>query len=116
MSKRRNTGDIVRTRPMSGFSFEGHRVRLIDLGPDSGPPWEEQCWYSACTDPECREWCNAEIIDDGGRVIGDLYHISECQMDDDKESENQNRWATCAECDKTATHCICQEKKKENAP
>lgn len=80
MSKRRTAGEIARRSPGSGFcgSTEPELVRVPagDAYIDEAAP----CMMG-CSDPECREWANLEIV--SGEHVGHfMYHISECDLDD----------------------------------
>lgn len=82
MSKRRKVGDVVRTKPGSGFGCPATVVKLIKLDPEY--PWLDPCPLD-CGDRGCREWANVEVVGEDNKH---LFHISECEMSDlDAETE-----------------------------
>jgi len=96
MSKRRSPGEIVKRKAGSGFvgSEEPSLVKVpdgktyeFDTIKDPDGKWmaneggEASHCMMFCEDPECREWANLEIMN-GPHKGSFMYHISECQMDD----------------------------------
>ena len=98
MSKRRSPGEIVKRDAGSGFvgSEEPSLVKVPEgrayeydmvVGPDGNftlqinEGGEATPCLMGCGDTYCREWANLEIMN--GPHKGDfMYHISECQMED----------------------------------
>jgi hypothetical protein len=85
MSPRRKPGEVVRREPGSGFvaSSDPQMIRV-----PSGHDYSDQAdpCMMGCSDPECREWANLEIVE-GPHAGQFIYHISECEMlDADPES------------------------------
>jgi hypothetical protein len=83
VSKRRELGDIVGKKAGAGFCGEELLIR-IPLALDYMPNIAENTdWCMlGCGDPNCKEYANVEILNFNGVVIGELYHVSECQMED----------------------------------
>ena len=75
MSKRRQAGDVVYKVPGAGFCGEG---LVIEVGGEC-----ERCLLG-CGDKNCCEWSDCLVIEKGGYC----YHVSECQMEDVKEDED----------------------------
>jgi len=76
MSKRRQRGDKVYKIPGGGFCGEG---LVIKVAGECGP-----CMLT-CGDACCKEWSDCIVISDGGYI----YHVSECQMEDFNENDNE---------------------------
>lgn len=79
MSKRRKPGEIVKRAPNSGFIIGGNPKFLqVPYDPDE----ESFCLMCPPKDrANCREYANLRVI--GGPYHGkELYHVSECQMED----------------------------------
>ena len=83
MSQRRKPGDLVRRKAGSGF-LANSEPTLVRIPVDADPEEETGPCLLGCGDPECQEWANLEVIEDGYAPVRDpyLYHISECQMED----------------------------------
>ena len=77
MSKRRHAGDVVHKRENAGFIGVSCTVRLLPEEPE----FLGNCHCFLCDDPDCQEWSNAEVLEDG-KVVSMACHVSECQMED----------------------------------
>lgn len=65
-----------------GAGFVGEKMKL--MVPPTPPPEEVDWCMMSCGDNQCKEYANIEAIDEDGNVIGMVYHVSECQMEDIK--------------------------------
>ena len=86
MSIRRKAGDWVWLRAGAGMTGESNRLRAeiqADCEDDNDPA---PCLYN-CGDAACREWYDLLTAPDpqanGKRHM--LYHVSECEMFDEKQ-------------------------------
>ena len=90
MSKRRNAGDIIYKQPYAGFTGQQAYAVIQEEDPDDHIP----CMLD-CGDAECVEWINifllpGDSLADAAKALereeylGAAYHVSECQMADDK--------------------------------
>ena len=82
MSKRRKPGDIVWLKKNTGFVGESDRYACEIMPEDDPAP----CFL--CDDSECVEWSTLWTLpnEDGKRYP--LYHVSECQMYDERQDES----------------------------
>lgn len=78
MSKRRTPGEIVIKKAGAGFCGQ----RLVIKIPLTAIGEEFDYCMVSCDDNDCKEYANLEVIDEKGNVIGPIYHVSECQMED----------------------------------
>lgn len=76
MSKRRNIGDIVKKKSNAGFCKEELTVKIVSDNPFS----YGGCFL--CSDSDCKEWANCEVIENNKLTEQYVYHISECEMED----------------------------------
>jgi hypothetical protein len=83
MSKRRKAGDWVWLSANAGFVGESNRLKA-EIQPE---PEQDLDYCMLCDDEGCREWSTLftepDPLHDGKRHT--LYHVSECQMFDEKQ-------------------------------
>jgi len=72
---------VVNKKSGAGFVGESCVIRLVELETDPVRLRYPSICMLNCGDSKCREWDNVEILEDG-EVVGCLYHISECEMED----------------------------------
>lgn len=121
MGRRRQPGESVIKMPHAGFIGEALIIRL-------SPPDEklglEPCMLN-CSDKYCKEWANADVLENG-EIVGQVYHVSECQMISlipsafsrdkaphisgcEKSSWYQSCNCHCESCGDDLTYCVCGE-------
>lgn len=66
---------------MSGFVASGE-PKFVQVPKEPQYTEEADFCMNNCGDSECREWANLKIVGDIKYEGQELYHISECQMDD----------------------------------
>ena len=92
MSKRREAGDIIYKLPYAGFTGQQAYGVIQEEDPDDHIP----CMLD-CGDAECVEWIDIYLLPGDSlaeaaealereEYLGVAYHVSECQMADDKEA------------------------------
>jgi hypothetical protein len=76
MSKRRQSGDIVRKKKNGGYWKEELLIKLL---PNKHP---ESCLLG-CEDKNCVEWTTCLILTTNYQMFPEYcYHVSECEMED----------------------------------
>lgn len=89
MSKRRNPGDIVVKKAMSGFITEACIIQIPTLKhftqhkfPYTSEKEDHDSCMLNCGDPSCVEYANVLVVKNGVTTNEWVYHVSECQMED----------------------------------